>query len=55
MLDKEFIVDTKFNSMPEIQKIVEEEGERAYIGEQTSDQAVKNIKKRSDEILAKNK
>ncbi|KIL40262.1 hypothetical protein SD70_15050 [Gordoniibacillus kamchatkensis] len=55
MLDKEFIVDTKFNSSPEIQKIVEEEGERAFIGEQSSEQAVKNMKKRADEVLAKNK
>jgi multiple sugar transport system substrate-binding protein len=52
-LDKEFIVDTKFDKIPEIQKIVEEEGERALIGEQTTDQAVGNMKKRADEILQK--
>jgi len=50
-LDKEFIVDTKFNKIPEIQKVVEEEGERAYIGEQTSEEAVANMKKRADELL----
>lgn len=52
-LDKEFIVDTKFDKMPEIQKVVEEEGERAYIGEQTSEEAVANMKKRADELLKK--
>ncbi|MEW9671157.1 ABC transporter substrate-binding protein [Ammoniphilus sp. 3BR4] len=52
-LDKEFIVDTKFDMMPEIQKIVEEESERTYIGEQTTEQAIANMKKRSDGILKK--
>lgn len=50
-LDKEFIVDTKFDNMAQIQKIVEEEGERAFIGEQTTEQAITNMKKRADEIL----
>lgn len=51
MLDKEFIVDTKFDKMPEIQKIIEEESERAFIGEQTTEQAVANMKKRADDVL----
>jgi multiple sugar transport system substrate-binding protein len=49
--NEEFIVDTKFDKMPEIQKIVEEESERAFIGEQSTEQAVANMKKRSDEVL----
>lgn len=52
-LDKEFIVDTKFDKMPELQKIIEEEAERAFIGEQTTKEAVKNMKERADKELAK--
>lgn len=50
-LDKEFIADTKFDKIPELQKIVEEEAQRALIGEQTTQQAIDNMKKRSDAEL----
>ena len=53
-LDQEFIVDTKFDKMPELQKIVEEEAQRALIGEQTTQQAVENMKKSADAILKQN-
>lgn len=49
--DVEYISDTKFDKLAEIQSIVEEEGELALIGEQTTEEAVQNMKERADRIL----
>ncbi|WP_165452622.1 extracellular solute-binding protein [Paenibacillus thalictri] len=50
--DVPYVKDTKFDKLAEMQKIVEEEGERALIGEQTTEQAVKAMKLRSDKVLS---
>lgn len=50
---KDFVVDTKFDKYPELQVIVNEEGERALIGDQSTDKAVAAMKKRADELLGK--
>ncbi|WP_135549575.1 extracellular solute-binding protein [Paenibacillus cymbidii] len=47
---KEFIVDTKFDNMTEMTKILEEEGEKTFIGEQNSAQAIQSMKKRIDAL-----
>lgn len=47
-----YVRDTKFDKLAEIQKIVEEEGERALIGEQSTEQAVKAMKARADKVLS---
>lgn len=49
--DVEYVRDTKFDHLAEIQKIVEEEGERVLIGEKSSDDAVKSMKERADQLL----
>lgn len=54
MLDQEFIVDTKFDKMPQLQKIVEDQGQRVYIGEQTIEQALDNMKTEADAVLTSN-
>ncbi|GGD56116.1 ABC transporter substrate-binding protein [Paenibacillus nasutitermitis] len=50
---KDFVVDTKFDKYPELQVITNEEGERALIGDETTAEAVANMKKRADELLGK--
>jgi multiple sugar transport system substrate-binding protein len=49
--DIEIVVDTKFDHLAEVQKVVEEEGEQVLIGEKSSDDAIKDMKKRIDEVL----
>lgn len=51
--DVPYVMDTKFDKLAEIQKIVEEEGERALIGEQTTEQAVQAMKARADQELSR--
>ncbi|CAG7647160.1 hypothetical protein PAESOLCIP111_05326 [Paenibacillus solanacearum] len=51
--DVEYVNDTEFKNLAEIQKIVDEEGERALIGDKSTADAVGNMKKRADDILAK--
>lgn len=49
----EIVLDTRFDKMPELQKILVEEAELALMGEQTTDKAISNMKSRSDQILLK--
>ncbi|MEK5444649.1 extracellular solute-binding protein [Fredinandcohnia sp. FSL W7-1320] len=49
--DIDIVVDTKFDNLAEIQKIVEEQGEKVLIGEQTSDEAITEMKKAIDSAL----
>ncbi|XID92920.1 ABC transporter substrate-binding protein [Paenibacillaceae bacterium WGS1546] len=49
--DLEPINDTKFTNIAEIQKIVEDEGERILIGERSIQEGIESMKKRSDTIL----
>ncbi|TDF90532.1 extracellular solute-binding protein [Paenibacillus piri] len=53
--DVQYVNDTQFKNLAEIQKIVDEEGERALIGDKTTAEAVSSMKKRADELLAKSK
>lgn len=53
--DVEYVRDTKFDHLAEIQKIVEEEGERVLIGEKPTEEAVKSMKERSDKLLQSSK
>jgi multiple sugar transport system substrate-binding protein len=53
--DVEYIRDTKFDHLAEIQKIVEEEGERVLIGEKPTEEAVKSMKERADKLLLSSK
>jgi multiple sugar transport system substrate-binding protein len=47
----DIVVDNKFDRLAQIQKIVEDEGERALIGEQSSSNAIKNMKEQIDAEL----
>ncbi|GBF76840.1 hypothetical protein PA598K_05348 [Paenibacillus sp. 598K] len=47
----DYVVDTKFDKYPEIQVIVDEEGERALIGDQTTADSAANMKQRADALL----
>lgn len=49
----DYVVDTKFDKYPELQVIVDEEGERALIGDKSTAEAVADMKKRADELLGK--
>jgi multiple sugar transport system substrate-binding protein len=49
--DVEIVVDTKFDNLAEIQKIVEEEGEQVFIGEKSSNDAIKAMKEAIDSVI----
>ncbi|WP_027086583.1 extracellular solute-binding protein [Cohnella panacarvi] len=49
--DVEYVRDTKFDHLAEIQAIVEDEGERVLIGEKATEDAVKSMKERADKLL----
>ncbi|QJD86195.1 extracellular solute-binding protein [Cohnella herbarum] len=51
----DYVRDTKFDHLAEIQKIVEEEGERVLIGEKPTADAVKSMKERADKLLKSSK